>query len=111
QALKASCVLDHGAPGVGKNELFAGAVDELFAEFQFEALQRERDGGLCAQEFVGGARKALFGSYGEEDLERIEFHTRGRVFSIITHTNRARIDYKFFKSLSGSSTRHLFGAY
>ena len=38
QAFKALREIEHGAAGVGEDELFGGAVDELFAQLGFEAL-------------------------------------------------------------------------
>ena len=61
-------------PASVRSKLLAGAVDQLFAEFLFEALKGQRDGGLGAEEFFGGAGKALLRGDGKKDLEGVEFH-------------------------------------
>ncbi len=60
QVLEAPSVFEHRAPGVGEEQVFAGAVDQLLAEFLFQPLQGQRDRGLRAEQFLGRARETAF---------------------------------------------------
>ena len=74
QALEAPGVLQHGAAGVGQNQILARPVDQFLAQFLLQPLQRQRDRRLRAQQFLRGAREALLRGDGQKDLKGMEFH-------------------------------------
>ena len=73
---KAAGVVEHGAAGVGQDEVLAGAVDQLLAQFLLQPLQRQRHRGLRAQQLLGRAREALLRGDRQKHLKRIKFHGR-----------------------------------
>ncbi len=74
EVVKAPRVFENGAARVGQHHIFGGPVQQPFAEFVFEALQRERDRGLGAAEFFGGAREAALGRNRHKDANRTQLH-------------------------------------
>ncbi len=74
QVLEAAREVEHGAPGVGQDQLLGAAVDQLLAQLGLEPLHRQRDRGLRAEQLLGRAREAALADDGGEDLQGVELH-------------------------------------
>src|ERR1700730_6515906 len=70
----AFCIADQEAAGVCKLAGAGSAGEEGFADFVFELADGDADGGLGAEELLGGAGEAAFAGDGEEDVEFGEVH-------------------------------------
>ena len=74
EVLETAGVFEHTSAGVGQHDVFGGPVEEFFAQFSFESLERERHGRLGAPELLRRARKAALVNDGHEYAEGTEFH-------------------------------------
>jgi hypothetical protein len=61
-------VLLQDVAGIGENAVAGGAVEEGFADFQFQFADGLTYCRLGAEELFGGAGEAALASYGEEDF-------------------------------------------
>jgi hypothetical protein len=78
--LSRSSAIEHRAPGLGEAQVLLRAVEQLLAHVALEALHGQRDGGLRAEELLGGAGEAALGHHRLEDLQGVEIH--GGVYDI-----------------------------
>ncbi len=67
-------IVDEQLAGVGELAAAGAAGEERLAHPVFEAANGDADGGLGAEELLGGAGEAALASDGEEDVEFSEVH-------------------------------------
>ncbi len=70
-------VLEENLAGVGEHALARRAVEQRLAQFVLEFANGLADGGLGAEEFLGGAREAVLAGYGQKDFELGKLHAGG----------------------------------